>query len=591
MVGRLVSAGRHPPCPVRMASLGCRDCRRLNALPVSLFFDAVRSRSWIHPSELNELLCEAPSLNPVTDSECCHSLHRGRHGVWFSPVAVLGCGVQVVGSESGGCQLRSGAKMSVEASELSTEVWTRWQGHVINRVYPLGRYLGCSDHSGVFLTRSAEHGSSEVAIKLVPADRALAELQLPRWKKAGNLAHRHLLRMLEWGGCQLEGSPYLYVVMEYADQTLAQLLLHRALTADEAREMLLPTLDALEFLHARGLVHGALKPANIMVVGDQLKLASDTIRRVDAGKTSSPAISDFSPHGQDSAAADVRALGLTLFEALTRRPSSTLGNSREGATLPADFSQTFRDVVTRCLSPKPQDRPGVTELRAWADPQTAANAAASHQLAAPASSAPRTAEPAPLVLPQVEPAAPQVAPAAAGLPKSRTLLATMLAVAVIFTLVWMGVRLIRSHQAPVTPAATFQSPEESPSQTASAALPTTPTQAGRPVPRPSSASPAPSGAGTSSSPTHQEDPDVSPSARRSIHGHIKVWVRVTVDQAGAVSAAVVDRAGPSRYFERISLEAAKKWTFPPLDSHSGRLMQVRFDFSRDGTTAHAVALH
>ena len=44
--------------------------------------------------------------------------------------------------------------------------------------------------------------------------------------------------------------------MEYADQTLAQLLLHRALTDAEAREMLLPTLDALAFLHGRNLVQG-----------------------------------------------------------------------------------------------------------------------------------------------------------------------------------------------------------------------------------------------------------------------------------------------------------------------------------------------
>jgi hypothetical protein len=62
--------------------------------------------------------------------------------------------------------------MSVEPSELTTEVWTRWQGYVINGVFPLGRYLGCSDHSGVFLTKAAQRGLSEVAIKLVPADRA-----------------------------------------------------------------------------------------------------------------------------------------------------------------------------------------------------------------------------------------------------------------------------------------------------------------------------------------------------------------------------------------------------------------------------------
>ena len=85
-------------------------------------------------------------------------------------------------------------------------------------------------------------------------------------------------------------------------------------------------------------------------------------------------------------------------------------------------------------------------------------------------------------------------------------------------------------------------------------------------------------------------PEVPLSARRTIRGHIKVWVRVIVDQDGSVSAATADRTGPSRYFQRLAIEAAKKWTFPPIEAQSRRVMQIRFDFSRDGTTGRAVAL-
>lgn len=259
--------------------------------------------------------------------------------------------------------------MSVEPSDLMGEVWTRLQGHVINGVFPLGRYLGCSNHSGVFLTVS-ERSPLEVAVKLVPTNRALAESQLPRWKRAGVLAHPHLLRLWEWGGCQLDGLPYLYAVMEYADQTLAQLLRHRALTEDEVREMLLPTLDALRFLHGRHLVQGQLKPENFLVVGDQLKLASDTIRRVTAGTMNANTPTVYDPpearHGSSSTADDIWALGVSLFEALTRRPPSGLGKPREAIVLPGDFSPAFREVVVRCLSPSPQDRPSATELVAWA---------------------------------------------------------------------------------------------------------------------------------------------------------------------------------------------------------------------------------
>jgi TonB family protein len=64
-------------------------------------------------------------------------------------------------------------------------------------------------------------------------------------------------------------------------------------------------------------------------------------------------------------------------------------------------------------------------------------------------------------------------------------------------------------------------------------------------------------------------------------------VRVIVDKEGAVFAALVDDPGPSRLFERLALEAAKKWTFAPADSAARRLELVRFDFTREGTTGRA----
>jgi TonB family protein len=86
---------------------------------------------------------------------------------------------------------------------------------------------------------------------------------------------------------------------------------------------------------------------------------------------------------------------------------------------------------------------------------------------------------------------------------------------------------------------------------------------------------------------HQEFPEIPPRIRQTIRGHVKVSVRVIVDEGGSVFAALVDSPGPSRYFERAAIEAAKKWTFPPADSTS-RLKLVQFDFTRDGTTGQAI---
>jgi len=486
-----------------------------------------------------------------------------------------------------------GRHMSVEPSELISEAWTRWQGHVIHDVFPLGRCLGCSDHSGVFLTKSAALGPSEVAVKLIPTDRALAESQLPRWKRSGGIVHPHLLRLLQWGGCQLDGLPYLYVVMEYADQTLAQVLQRRALTDDEAREMLRPTLDALAFMHGQNLVQGQLKPANILVVGDQLKLASDTIRRVSEGTMSAKAPTVYDPpearHGSSSTAGDIWALGVCLFEALTRRPPSGWGERSEAVALPADFSPAFRDVVARCLNPSPQNRPSVTELVAWARAQAAGSAPdATIQPAAIVPLEPTTPEPTPprITPPPAAPEAARPAPSMAQSPNPRALLTAVLGAVVILALGWTGVRMVRSHRTPAPPPA----PGGSLSQTPGAAAPVA-ADVRKPVSTVLPPKPSRSDLATSPSALHDVIPEVPQGARRTIRGHIKVWVRVIVDQDGSVFAATADRIGPSRYFQRLAIEAARKWTFPPIDTQSRRLMQIRFDFSRDGATGRAVTLH
>ena len=78
-------------------------------------------------------------------------------------------------------------------------------------------------------------------------------------------------------------------------------------------------------------------------------------------------------------------------------------------------------------------------------------------------------------------------------------------------------------------------------------------------------------------------------ARQTIHGHVKVAVLVTVNYSGVVVNDVLNSPGPSRYFANLASEAAKKWKFTPAPASnaSSRRWLVRFEFSREGTKAHA----
>ena len=488
-----------------------------------------------------------------------------------------------------------------------SEIWPTWQGRVISATLRLGRYLGGSDHSAVFLTEPAA-----TAVKLVPAVPGFAESQLADWRTAAGLAHPHLIRLFETGRCELDGQGYLYAVMEYADQNLAQLLRHRPLTADETREVLPPTLEALGYLHRRNLVQGQLKPANILAVGDQLKLASDTVHGVREGGAPHDAVSLHDPpearEGAYSAAGDIWGLGLTLYEALTRSRPSGLHEDRGAVVLPPDFSPPFREMVSRCLSRRPYDRPKVTEIEAWlrrhaapAAPVTAREPAApataitpqpvsmqaSNPPVARDSMTPETTKP-DATRPDMTTPAPRVArPVAARtmgrdfaafeLSNWRSLAPLVLAAIVILALGWTGIRALLTHRGPAPPAARTLAQPQAPSP----AAPAVPAQ-----------QPATAGQGQAALPAavHEEIPDVPLRARRTIHGHIRVSVRVIVDKDGNVVAALVDHAGPSRYFARLAMAAARKWTFPPADAQSQRVELLRFEFGRDGTRGQAVAV-
>jgi protein TonB len=86
---------------------------------------------------------------------------------------------------------------------------------------------------------------------------------------------------------------------------------------------------------------------------------------------------------------------------------------------------------------------------------------------------------------------------------------------------------------------------------------------------------------------HEEIPNVSASSRSTIHGHVRVGVRVTVDSSGRVVRDNLDNPSSSNYFNRVASEAARKWRFVAADQGS-REWVLRFEFGRDGTTVRAV---
>jgi len=493
----------------------------------------------------------------------------------------------------------------IEISEIMEAVVIRsdWVGRVIDEKFPLLQWLGGSGGNGVFLTELHD-GQVKAAIKLMSADAAEAESRMAAWAAASSLSHPNLMQVYTYGRCEIDGMTLVYVVTEFADEVLAEILKERPLTTHETMELLGPGLDALAYLHARGYVHSRLKPANIMACGDRLKLTADGLAFSGAaGRTFfEPTIYDApeAAQGPVEAAADVWSLGVTLVEVLTQQTPEWDGTVSSEPVVPEWVPEPFARVARACLCTDPTGRCSIEEIKvelgvskkrepapvhttmtpahrrlavllavggvllaaiaiwraAWRQEQKPAPAEQSAPVAtsqpsaapatAPAAAAPKPAAPKPAAQP-----AQQTAPAVAPAPALTQ----------------------QAHPAPAVQA---------PAQAAAApATPATP-----PVtPRRATAGGAVKGAVA-----QQVQPDVLEKALRTITGHLRVAVRVTVDENGSVTDADLETAGPSQYFANKSLDAAKRWKFTPAQVNGAAAEStwiVHFEYTQSGVNETA----
>lgn len=471
------------------------------------------------------------------------------------------------------------------------EVRTFWEGHVADERFPLTRYLGGDEHGAVFLTEYAGSPDQKAAIKLIPAPPGSSEEQLTRWRLATKFSHPALLRIFHAGRCTLDNSSMLYVVMEYAEENLAEILSERPLSPQETRDLLAPVLDALGYLHGKGFVHARVHPSNVMAIGDQVKLSSDGIRRIGespARKNGNAryAAPESSPGGL-STASDVWSLGMTLVECLTQHLPSSEPGSRDVPALPPDLPAPFSELARHCLNPSPQRRWNVADLQSLLERK------------------PAVAEP------QPQPVRRQVPEQSSAKPR---LLLPLPAVGLagIALLVALAVFFIHELNPSRTPLPAH-SPAPSIAQSPAAQSDAIPAKAeNTPAPQPATSG----SSGSLAAETHAAAPPPAPAlhttrasgrerggierrvlphvrsgAAGTIWGTVRVGVRVQVDPSGNVVGAQFDSRGPSPYFAGLSMDAARNWKFRPPAGDVNNFPSewvISFSYTRDATTASAV---
>jgi len=218
-----------------------------------------------------------------------------------------------------------------------------------------------------------------VAVKIFPSDIAQGEARdrfLREARVVGQLSHPNIITLHDMGIEEATQTPYL--VMEFIDGgPLDRILEKGTLPLPRACAWIAQAAEALDIAHKRGVIHGDVKPANILITADgKVKITDFGMARVakrearDSALLGTPAYwcpEQIMGRPQD-ARSDIFSLGVVLYELLTgTRPFDA--ESLQGicnrvlSSTPNAVSQlqpsvpaAFDEIVSACLAKNPESR-------------------------------------------------------------------------------------------------------------------------------------------------------------------------------------------------------------------------------------------
>jgi len=231
--------------------------------------------------------------------------------------------------------------------------------------YDLVRRIDVGGMGEVYLAHQRSAFGRDVAIKIIRSDlvhdvtaraRFLREAEV-----SAHLKHEHILPLFEFG----EDQGRLFLVTPYIEGgTLARHLKRGPLTLEEVHLLFVPLVQAVAYIHRRGVIHRDLKPTNILLDEEDgqlyMRLIDFGIASVQGSAASPPlttagnelgTIEYMAPERLSGIVApsnDIFSLGVILYQMLT-------GKFPVGQQAP-ELPQPLEYVVCRCIANRPEDR-------------------------------------------------------------------------------------------------------------------------------------------------------------------------------------------------------------------------------------------
>jgi hypothetical protein len=250
---------------------------------------------------------------------------------------------------------------------------------VIDSRYRLGQLVGRGGMSDVYRAVDELTGA-EVAVKVVRSGDPVLSQRLAREARAlRSVDHPNLVRLLDAGLVDSQA----YLVMTYVDGLPLDVRLRGGPFSPKTTAALgAAVADGLAYIHAHGIVHRDVKPANILMTArGQVCLADFGVARMaDASSltvagTTLGTVAYMAPeqleNHQVGPAADVWSLGIVLVECLTGRRLYTGAAAEviarrlaEPVPVPAALPEPWKALLAQMLARAPEQRPDAQAVAA-----------------------------------------------------------------------------------------------------------------------------------------------------------------------------------------------------------------------------------
>ena len=216
-------------------------------------------------------------------------------------------------------------------------LWNDYEGKTIADVYSVGSLLRSEGRSALFALTTGPEAPAIIRITESINDEGQ---MLACWRRVASLNNDNILSIKHFGDTRFEETPVTYAVLECPEASLAELLKERPLTQPEALQVAISVSAALAALHAEDLVHEHIEPANVLAVGETVKLRGDCVRECVVDSEFMTA-EDCARRRQQ----DVQALGELLLRSLTLERAF-----RPGMKLPAPFDRMIPRALDGSLT-------------------------------------------------------------------------------------------------------------------------------------------------------------------------------------------------------------------------------------------------